>query len=139
MSPLILGAAIVMLVSCGGDPAGTVEPIEEAESLPLQIAFQGLCDARTLAEAGDIQAASDTFQSRAHAELHSLADRLAASDRDAAARLLEAKQRVEAAFASPESAAPPVVAAQLSTLEAEVASAAHVLGQERPVCGGVGV
>ena len=135
MTNRVLVAALATLVSCGGGgAANTVEPINEAESLPIQIALQGLCDARTIAEAGDVQGASDIFQSRAHAELHTLADRLAASDREAAGRLLEAKQRVEAAFASAATASPGAVAADLSALEGEVAAAAESLGLDRPAC-----
>ena len=139
MTHRVLAAALLTLVSCGGGGGETVEPIEDAQSLPIQIAFQGLCDARTLAEAGDVQAAGDTFQSRAHAELHTLADRLAAADREAAARLLEAKQGVEASLVDLEITTPAGVAAQLSALQAEVARAAEILGLERPVCGQVSV
>ena len=138
MTHRLLAAALIALVSCAGDDAEeTVEPINEAESLPIQIAFQGLCDARTLAQAGDVEAASDTFESRAHAELHSLADRVAATDRDAAADLLEAKQRVEAAFGSSDTADPRAVAAGLLTVQDQVGNAAEALGLDRPVCGGV--
>jgi hypothetical protein len=134
MTHRLLAAALVALMSCGGGAEETVEPIDQAQSLPIQIAFQGLCDARTLAEAGDVQSAADTFQGRSHAELHSLAERLSATDRDAAARLLEAKQRVEAAFANP-GASPAALVAPLSALEAEVTNAATALGLDRPVCG----
>ena len=139
MTHRLPAAALIALVSCVGGGDESVEPINEAESLPIQIAFQGLCDARTLAEAGDVQSASDTFQGRAHAELHSLADRVAATDRDAAADLLEAKQRVEAALGSPATADPTAVAAGLLTLQDQVGNAAESLGLDRPVCGRVGV
>ncbi len=138
MNHRVLTLTFLALVSCGAGEANTVEPINQAEALPLQIAFQGLCDARTLAEAGDAQGAADTFLSRSHAELHTIADRLSASDRDAAARLLEAKQRVEVAIDNPATASPEIVAGQISALEAEVAVAAEHLGLNPPVCGGVG-
>lgn len=135
MTHRLLAAAVISLASCGGGGAAdTVEPINEAKSLPIQIAYQGLCDARTLAEGGDVQSAADTFESRAHAELHTLADRVAATDRDVAARLLEAKQRVEAAFAVP-TTSPDAIVPLLSSLETEVANAAEALGLDRPVCG----
>jgi hypothetical protein len=139
MTHRVLAVAVAALVSCGGGGAAdTVEPIQDADSLWIRIAYQGLCDARTLAEAGDVQSAADTFESRAHAELHTLADRLSASDRDAAARLLEAKQQVEAVLSDPVTAAPETVAAGLLALEAEVANAAETLGLDRPTCGGAG-
>lgn len=139
MTHRVLAASVATLVSCGGGgAANTVEPVKEAELLSIQIAHQGLCDARTLAEAGDMQGAADTFESRVHAELHTLADRLSESDRDAAARLLEAKQIVEGMLANLDAAAASVVADQLATLEAEVANAAGLLGLDRPTCGAVG-
>ena len=126
----------VALAACAPGAEDSIEALEQAESLPLQIAFEGLCQARAVAEAGDVEGASAVFQSRAHAELHSLADRLSATDREAAARLLEAKQRVEAAFASPTTSGP-AAAGLIAALEAEVQHAAEVLGQVQPVCGGV--
>lgn len=130
-------ALLLALVACAPGAEGSIDALQEAESLPVQLVFQGLCDSRAIAEAGDVQGASDVFQGRAHAELHSLADRLSSTDREAAARLLEAKQRLEAAFASPAAVSPAAVAGLISALEAEVADAAEALGQDRPVCGEV--
>ena len=130
----------ILLLALAACASGAEEPLgalEEAEALPLQIAFQGLCQSRAAAEAGDVLGASGVFQSRAHAELHSLADRLAGADREAAARLLEAKQRLEAAFANAAAASAPAVAGLISTLELEVQRAAEVLGQDPPACDGV--
>lgn len=128
-------APLVLLVACASGAEEPIEALEEVESLPVQIVVQGLCQARAVAEAGDVAGASAVFQSRAHAELHSLADRLSSTDRAAAAGLLEAKQRLEAALADPTAASPAVVADLISALEAEVARAAEALGQDRPVCG----
>ena len=136
----MIAALIVLclaLAACASGAEESVDALEEAESLPVQIVFEGLCESRAIAEAGDVQGASDVFQTRAHAELHTLADRLSATDREAAAGLLEAKQRLEAAFASPETASPPAVVSLISALETEVGNAAETLGQERPVCGGL--
>ncbi len=128
-------ALLFLLVGCGPEAEQSIDVLDEAKALPVQVAFQGLCEARAAAEAGDVLGASTIFQSRTHGELHSLGDRLSTTDREAAARLLEAKQRVEAAFADP-AASPTAVAGLISSLEAEVASAAEALGQERPACGG---
>ena len=139
MTHRVLAAAVATLVACGGGgAANTVEPVNQAELLPIQIAYQGLCDARTLAEAGDVQGAADTFQSQVHEQLHMLAEDLAATDRKAAGRLLEAKQIAESMLANPAVAVAPVVADQLTTLEQEVANAAGLLGLDRPTCGAVG-
>jgi hypothetical protein len=136
MSPF-LAAVALLLVSCAGSspPTTTAEPIQQAEALPLQIAFQGLCDARTVATAGDAVAASDFFQDRSHAYLHEFASRISVSDREGTARLLEAKQTVEAQLADPGSADPQAVAAALAALETALADAAETAGFERPVCG----
>lgn len=129
---------LLALAACAPGAEETIDALEEAESLPLQIAYQGLCESRAAAEAGDVLGASAAFQSRAHAELHSLADRVSATDREAAARLLEAKQRLEAAFADPEAASPPAVAGLISALELEVGNSAETLGLQRPTCEGGG-
>ena len=136
MTHRILAAAVVMLVSCGGDPAATVEPIEKAESLPLQIAYQALCDARTLAETGDVWGAANEFMTQSHAYLHEFADRLSATDREAAARVLEAKEAVELHLNAPDEADPAATARSLSELEAAVAAGAEAEGLPRPTCGG---
>ena len=124
--------------SSGASPAGTTEPIERAEALPLQIAFQGLCDAQVRAEAGDTWGASDFFQDRAHGYLHEFASRISVSDREGAARLLEAKQVVEALLATPDTADPEAVAAALQRLQDTLAGAAVTAGFEQPTCGGSG-
>lgn len=136
MTHRILAAAVVSLVSCGGDPSATVEPIEVAESLPLQIAYQALCDARTLAETGDVWGAANEFMTQAHAYLHEFADRLSATDREAAARLLEAKEAVELHFSAPDEADPGATVRSLSELESAVADGAEAEGLPRPTCGG---
>ena len=131
-----LAAVVLVLVSCAGpSPATTTEPIQQAEALPLQIAFQGLCDARTAATAGDAVSASDFFQDRSHAYLHEFASGISVADREGTARLLEAKQMVETQLADPESADPQAVAGALATLETALADAAETAGFERPVCG----
>ena len=54
-----------------------------------------LCDAQDAAAAGDFESARTIFLDDVHVRLHGLADRLS-DDRAVAARLLEAKQAVEA-------------------------------------------
>lgn len=124
------------LYACGPEVEGPTAALDEAEALPLQLAYQGLCDARTIAEAGDMWGASDIFNSRSHAYLHEVAAKIQAVDREVAARLLEAKQAVEAQLATPDSANPQLVVSSLSTLEAALGDSAEGLGLTRPVCGG---
>lgn len=133
---LMLTGLVAMTACAPTASEAPPEALEEAEALPLQIAFQGLCDARTLAASGDVLGASDLFQDRSHAYLHEFADRVSASDRDAAARLLEAKQAVEAQLAIPDVANAQAVAGSISALETALGDAAESAGFARPVCGG---
>lgn len=137
MTHRIMAVAVLALASCTGTSSdATVEPVRDAQAVPLAIAFQGLCNATTLAEAGDVQSAADTFLDQSHQFLHEFAARISVSDREAAARLLEAKQVVEAQIAAPENADPPAVAEALAALETVLADTAEGAGFDRPVCGG---
>lgn len=132
----VLAAALVTLTACGGSAEEILEPVREADAIPLQIAHQGVCNARTLAEAGDLWGAANEFATKTHAFLHEFADRLSATDRAAAARLLEAKEAVEAQLNSPDSADPALTMGALSGLQAALADAAEVEGFPRPACEG---
>jgi hypothetical protein len=124
------------LVACAPDVEGPSAALDQAEALPLKLAYQGLCDARAIAESGDMWGASDIFQSRSHAYLHEVAAKVQAVDREVAARLLQAKQAVEAQLATPDTANPQLVVASLSTLETALGDSAESLELTRPVCGG---
>ncbi len=95
----VLGLAVLIAAAaCGSDsqaPSGTS---------PYTALYQGLC--QTHAEATHPDAARRTFFDRIHQSLHELAAETAASDRAAAARLLEAKEAVEPDFAGEPSCAP---------------------------------
>ena len=137
---MLVPVLLIVLLAVGGCASTTSgspsAAVDEAEALELQISFQGLCDARTLAAAEDLWGAANEFQTQSHAYLHEFADRYSASEREAVARLLEAKQVVEAQLASPDFAEPTAVTASLSTLETALADAAERVGFDRPVCGG---
>lgn len=61
--------------------------------------FAGLCASSAAADDGDLQRAHSLFLGRAHSDLHLLAQALADGDqRSLSARLLEAKNAVEAAL-----------------------------------------
>jgi len=61
--------------------------------------YAALCEVASDVRSGDTKRARAPFFDDAHQDLHSLADEAARSVRPAAARLLEAKERVEAGFA----------------------------------------
>lgn len=83
----------------GIGPAGTETITVGGESVPVSSlvdGFAGLCQANQAAADRDFAHAKLTFNDHAHTPLHTVARALEDIDRPAAARLLEAKQRVEA-------------------------------------------
>ena len=64
---------------------------------PFAAVYADVCAAASAADAGDRDAAERHFVDEAHTPLHDLAEAAGTRDRAAAGRLLEAKQRVEAA------------------------------------------
>lgn len=89
-----------------------------------------LCAARDQA-AADPAAARRTFFDGAHDELHAIAGEVEVVDRAAAARLLVAKQAVEAGFAAPSG---PELSARLDQLARATQTALTVLGTSPPPC-----
>ncbi|MDP8932071.1 MAG: hypothetical protein M3O70_26760 [Actinomycetota bacterium] len=93
---------------------------------------RGLCDATQAATAGNPEVAEAYFWS-VHEPLHALAADVADVDRPVAARILEAKQRVEAAFQAP----PPPPADlpyRLRRLTSAVAAGLAAVGTPPPRC-----
>jgi len=88
----------VMLVgsACASDGGARDEA---SPSGPYAGMYAALCEVASEVRSGDTERARARFFDDAHQDLHSLADEAAQSDRPAAARLLEAKERVEAGFA----------------------------------------
>ncbi|MGH9014001.1 MAG: hypothetical protein ACRDZ1_08725 [Acidimicrobiia bacterium] len=74
----------------GGDPS----PAHDGGRWAATV--EGLCTAARAAQNGDADEARRVFLDEAHDPLHRLADQTAEQDRAPAARLLEAKERVEA-------------------------------------------
>jgi hypothetical protein len=62
---------------------------------PYAPVLPGLCRSSAAARSGDVTGAERIFTDTLHGPLHDIARETAASDRGAAARLLEAKQAVE--------------------------------------------
>jgi hypothetical protein len=111
----------VALAACGSDRGAGGD---------LGTALDGLCQARLLAARGLTRDAEMEFVDRSHEYLHQLARETAETDREASARLLEAKQRVEQAFAEPPE--PEALAGLLEELRRRTAEAA---GVGVPPCG----
>ena len=94
-----LALAIVALLGGCGSGADTA-PASGVTQPRFASAIQALCRAQGLAATADVAAARRVFSDDAHAFLHELADRVSEQDRDATARLLIAKNRVETALAA---------------------------------------
>jgi hypothetical protein len=105
-----------------------------AEVNRLQAASQGLCDAQVEASRGRLRDAREIFDAETHAYLHELAARLQETDRAVAAELLEAKQRVEAAFRSARD--PTGLEELLVALQRALGDAAEAAGLPAPLCRG---
>ena len=94
-----------------------------------------LCDATQRAKQGQFPAARVAFHDRVHAALHELAADVAERHRSVAARLLEAKEQVEAVIDAPQS---PDLSGRLRRLTAQTRAAATILGEPVGVsCGAV--
>ena len=124
------------LLSCAFVTAGAVAACGEAqpqsETAPLDgQVVAALCEARghVLRDAGTAKA---IFLDRAHDELHDLAGEVAEIDRSAAARLLEAKQAVEAELERRSSSAD--LAEELRALIASTRRALEVISGSAPSC-----
>ncbi len=121
----LVGVGVVVLAVAGDD--GSPSPAVEVGGR-YSPAYAGLCSARSAARSGDVAAARGAFFDRAHQPLHELAAGATARDRSAAARLLEAKEAVEAGLAQ----AAPNLASDLDRLLAATASAVDAVGDPRP-------
>lgn len=96
--------------------------------------LESLCDASRSAASRDFAGAKIAFSDRAHDPLHTVARALEDVDRAAAARLLEAKQRVEADFDG-SGTTTPGLAADLTALIAATHTGLDRLGIETQECG----
>jgi hypothetical protein len=125
----LVGLAALVLVSCA--PASSDDAT--ASAAPLTDAAAALCTAKRQA-AMDPRAARRVFYDRAHDHLHDLARQTQATDRSAAARLLEAKQRVEHDLDA--SSAPQRLVGDLDQLLAATNGALTAISIPPPACTG---
>jgi hypothetical protein len=100
----------------GGDGEAESPPESTVAGVPpreVDEAVGGLCEAREEAET-DVKSTRATFYDRSHEPLHGIARALEAVDRAMVARLLQAKEKVEAGLAVP--TPPPSLTADLDVL-----------------------
>ena len=129
-------ASALVAAACGsnGDgsdgpsapPSGALGPVTAEAATG---AVRGLCDLRTATDRAEAEA---SFLDRSHETLHVIAAATEVRDRDAAADLLEAKQRVEADLAGAD--LPPDFAADVEALIEATSAALDAIGLEGPTC-----
>jgi hypothetical protein len=130
-----LVAVTLLATACAGPSGGSATAAAPAD---LTVALAGLCRAEDLARRGDVFEARRAFLNRSHAFLHQLAARGNEPARPAVARLLEAKQRVEAALGPDGNESPAQLANLFRELEVATRALASALGTAAPRCGGGG-
>jgi hypothetical protein len=126
-----------MLAACGGtevEVGGTGSPSPTGATGVSQTAASaaalGLCDVR--AQAGDAETAGATFDDRVHETIHAIAAAVQGADPEVAARLLEAKERVESDLA--DGAPEQELGADVDRLIDELAAATEALGLDPTDC-----
>jgi hypothetical protein len=120
--------ALVAAACSAGDPQSGIETRERR----LQEASQGLCDAQVAAFEGRFRDAKAVFDTETHGYLHELAAMLQDVDPEAAADLLEAKQRVEVSLNG--GGDPLAMQGQLNQLQRALNDAAEAADLPRPLC-----
>ena len=108
----LLGAFLVT-TSCSSPSTA-----RQRTATPSIEAYGPLCEALRYARRGDLPSARQIFHDQAHQPLHELAERATEQDRSVAARLLEAKQRVEFIVDAPGADLEPSLAMLLEAIEA---------------------
>lgn len=125
-----LAATLALFSGCSKGPprsTATDTSASEAEAARFENAHRAVCEA-----AGDAKQAEAIFFDRAHDALHELATVLGDTDRASAARLLDAKQDLEA---DREGAEPPgILRDDLVALAAVTRDALDGLGIEQAEC-----
>jgi hypothetical protein len=125
-------AAALAACGSGSNDGGTLDVNgERVERTELREIVETLCLARSRAPE-DREAARAAFFGRAHGPLHTLAKAVQVSDRQAAGKLLRAKQAVEADFG--DRAAGAALEADLRRLADEAVQALAEVGIEAKPC-----
>ncbi len=134
MPPTRIAVTIAVLTLLGTACVEERSDGATGEDARLQAASQGLCDAQVLVSEGDVVRAAEVFDRETHDYLHELAGMLQEVDRQAAAELLEVKQRLESTLATPERADPGAVAALIPELQRALADGSEAAGLPVPLC-----
>jgi hypothetical protein len=126
--PVSVGLALVLvLAGCASSAPGTSRTVvvgaDRVSAAQLASVIDGLCTTRR--EVPNVTAARTAFYDLAHENLHLLARAVEGHDRGAAARLLEAKQRVEADLISP--GGPTLLATHVNALSRAARAALDLL------------
>ena len=129
---LALALCLTLLAACGSEGTPEATPSPASGDLGKTELVLGLCAVQGSLEAGDVEGAEVTFEDEVHEPLHELADEAESADREAAADLLEAKQRVEAGFAASTPASE--LTADVAALLAATSAAMETLGLQAPAC-----
>jgi hypothetical protein len=139
LGTIVLGLSVAMATAAcdgygGGDqvqptplPSGSLGVVTPQAG---DEAFRGLCE---LQGATEVEEANATFFDRSHETLHVIAAATEVVDRQRAAALLVAKQRIEAALKEP--ALPPGFAGDVERLLGATAAALRTIGLEPAECG----
>ena len=128
-----LALAIAALLGGCGDDAGSALQNGVTQSR-FAAAVQALCRAQALAEGGDMTEARRAFEDDGHGFLHELANRTSEYDRDATARLLIAKNRVETALAATATAGGESPGPLIGALITATGDAGEAIGLSAPGC-----
>lgn len=132
--PLFIVTSVIL---AGCSPASAPERIEvRGKNVPvedIQRAAGSLCTVRDLAAGGDVDQARELFDDRVHGQLHTIIDALLEKDRAFAARLFEAKHRVENDFRERDE---PALAGHLDELSRETRGALEKLSLRTKECPG---
>ncbi len=122
-------SAVALVIAGPGRGDHHEVPKTAASSNPYSPILPGLCRTEAAVRSGDVAGASRIFTDTVHGPLHDVANEAAASDRAAAARLLEAKQAVELGLErSP--ADPATLGSQLARLSAATRAALLAAGRQ---------
>ena len=98
---------------------------------PNQAMVIGLCASLLAANSGDAQQAKNDFYDTAHQRLHELASETIAVDRQAAATMLQSKERVEADL---ENSSPKLSTDMIALISATATAIGATGGTETPPC-----
>lgn len=124
----IVGLILASAAGCGGPTSSSQDPYGSAS--------EALCQALQAAQEGDGDLARQAFYDTAHRPLHDLAAEATDIDRTLAARLLEAKESVESALATPGTVPSDLFVTLVAAADAALTATGHAPVPCEPAGGG---